>query len=60
MSDRSRVQVRVGNRNFPNFKEALRDLGLLNATTSSERTGYRTALNAGQSVTVKGITFNPG
>jgi hypothetical protein len=60
MSDRSRVQVRVGNRSFPNFKEALRGLGLLNETTSSERTGYSSALKAGQSVSVKGITFNPG
>lgn len=60
MSDRNKVTVRVGNRSFSNFKEALRALGLLGATTSTERTGYRTALKAGESVTVRGITFEPG
>ena len=60
MSLRSIVMVRVGNRRFSNFKEALRALGLLDATTSKERTGYSTALKAGESVTVRGIVFEPG
>ncbi len=60
MSIRSRVMVRVGNRRFSNFKEALRALGLLDATTCKERTSYRAALKAGEAVTVRGIIFEPG
>lgn len=57
MADRSRIPVRVENREFPNFKEALRANGVLDKTTSAERTGCRKALKAGRSVTVCGITF---
>lgn len=57
--DRTRVPVRVGERHYPNFKEALRATGLLGDTTSSERTGFRKELKAGRSVRVGGVTFEP-
>jgi hypothetical protein len=57
MTDRSRVRVRVASQVFPNFKEALRSMGILEKTTSSERTRLRKELKSGGAVTVSGLSF---
>ncbi len=57
--DRTRVPVRVGERHYPNFKEALRSTGVLGKTTSAERTGLRKELKAGKAVMIGGVTFEP-
>lgn len=57
--DRARVPVRVGERQYSNFKEALRATGLLGKTTSSERTRLRRELKSGKAVSVDGVRFLP-
>ena len=59
MTDRSRVSVRAGHHEYPNFKEALRSNGILVKTTSAERTSYRKELKAGHVIAVCGVIFEP-
>jgi hypothetical protein len=59
MTDRSRIRVRVASQEFPNFKEALRSMGILDKTTSSQRTRLRKGLKSGHAVTVCDISFEP-
>ena len=59
MIDRSRIRIRIGNREYPNFKEALRSNGILDKTTSAERTSYRKELKAGRLIVVAGIILEP-